>query len=175
MAAPGSFDQAIKGMSAVVHVASNMSYKGEPDKVIPQTVEGAKNLLYAAAKESSVKRFVYTGTMGATDPLTSTTPVHLTKDSWNEEAEKVSWQELYGPEKGHLCYIVSKIAAERAVWKFVEEEKPGFEFNVVCPYMVLGKVLDKNQNPGSRTLFKGFVDSNELTSRILAMLPNGKS
>ncbi|CZR67169.1 related to NADPH-dependent aldehyde reductase [Phialocephala subalpina] len=172
MAAPGSFDQAIKGVSAVVHVASVLSYDGNPHNVITPTVEGTKNLLRVAAREISVKRFVYTGTIGATDPLTSTTPVYLTKDSWNEEGVDQAWKEPYGPEKGYINYVASKIITEKAVWKFVEEEKPGFELNVVCPYMNMGKVLDKNQNPGARTMMAGFVGGTEQTKALLAIIPN---
>lgn len=100
LAAPGVFDQAMKGVSAVLHVATISSYDGDPNNAITPTVEGTKNLLRAAAKESSVKRFVYTSTIGATDTLTSTTPVHITKDSWNEEVVDLAWQEPYGPQNG---------------------------------------------------------------------------
>ncbi|KAE8442969.1 hypothetical protein EG329_002507 [Mollisiaceae sp. DMI_Dod_QoI] len=168
MSVPGSFDKAIKNISAVVHAATNNSLDGNPNNVITPTVEGTKNLLKAAAKESSVKRFVYTGTIGAADTLTSPNPVFINRDSWNEEAVKLAWQEPYGPEKAYAVYAASKTVTEQALWEFVEKEKPGFVTNVVAPYMNMGKILDEHQDNGARTMLKGFVGGKP---EILGILP----
>lgn len=98
--------------------------------------------------------------------------MHITKDSWNEEAVDLAWQEPYGPQKGYITYVASKIVTEKAVWKFVEEEKPDFELNVVCPFTNIGKVLDKAQAPELRTLMSGFVGAGEQVKAMLAILPN---
>lgn len=57
MATDGAFDEAVKGASAVVHSASVISFDKDPNKVILIRVT---TVLKAAAKERSVKRFVYT-------------------------------------------------------------------------------------------------------------------
>ncbi|KAF8858992.1 NAD(P)-binding protein [Acephala macrosclerotiorum] len=125
LAAPGVFDQAMKGVSAVLHVATISSYDGDPNNAITPT-----------------------------------------------EAVDLAWQEPYGPQKGYITYVASKIVTEKAVWKFVEEEKPDFELNVVCPFTNIGKVLDKAQAPELRTLMSGFVGAGEQVKAMLAILPN---
>lgn len=59
MATDGAFDEAVKSASAVVHSASVISFDKDPNKVIPITVARVTTALKAAAKEKSVKRFVY--------------------------------------------------------------------------------------------------------------------
>lgn len=34
---------------------------------------------------------------------------------------------------GYVVYQASKTAAERAFWRFKEEEKPGFAMTTLCP------------------------------------------
>lgn len=63
---------------------------------------------------------------------------------------------------------------EKAVWQFVEEKKPGFSLNIVCPFMNIGKVLGKYQAPGLRTLMSGFVGVGEQVKAMLAILPNSE-
>lgn len=70
---------------------------------------------------------------------------------------------------GYITYVASKIVTEKAVWKFVEEEKPDFELNVVCPFTNIGKVLDKAQAPELRTLVSGFVGAGEQVKAMLAI------
>jgi len=53
--------------------------------------------------------------------------------------------------------------AERALWKFVKEQKPGFVVNAVLPNANFGKILVKGQ-PASTgdwvtTLFNGNTDA----------------
>ncbi|PTB47462.1 hypothetical protein M431DRAFT_502007 [Trichoderma harzianum CBS 226.95] len=60
-----AFDEAIKGVSAIVHVASIVTFDPDPNTVIPKTVAGATSILEAATREQSVKAFVYTSYIGA--------------------------------------------------------------------------------------------------------------
>lgn len=65
-----AFDEAIRGVSAVAHVASIVTLDSGPSRVIPQTVLGGTALLEAAARERSVKEFVYTSSVvAATMPV----------------------------------------------------------------------------------------------------------
>lgn len=55
-------------------------------------------------------------------------------DSWNDEAIK----QAYNPDapeqmKGLFVYAASKAEGEKAAWKWVEKNKPGFQFNTVLP------------------------------------------
>jgi len=69
MSAEGAFEEAVKGTSGVVHVASNLSFSADPNAVIPEVIAGIKSILNSAKKEPSVKRFVYTSSStAATNP-----------------------------------------------------------------------------------------------------------
>jgi hypothetical protein len=41
--------------------------------------------------------------------------------------------------------MASKIAQEKALWKFVEKEKPRFTTNAVLPFWTCGRILNKKQ------------------------------
>ena len=80
---PGAFDATIKGpstrppvcidinaddhlgVSGVIHVASDMTFRPDPHEVIPPTVAGTLALLEAAAKHDSIKRFVLSSSCAA--------------------------------------------------------------------------------------------------------------
>jgi nucleoside-diphosphate-sugar epimerase len=53
------------GVSGVTHVASNLTFDSDPNKVIPEVLAGVNGILKSAAKEPSVKRFVYTSSSTA--------------------------------------------------------------------------------------------------------------
>lgn len=146
------------GVTGVAHVASNVSFSPDPNVVITETVEGALNALRAAAKEPSVKRVVVTSSTAATPSVELNTPFEITPEMYNDNAIKQAWDGAKDapaagtPEafkSGAIVYSASKTAAERACWKFVEEEKPGFVFNTVLPNMNMGPVLDKAQTSPS--------------------------
>ncbi|RDW59962.1 hypothetical protein BP6252_13049 [Coleophoma cylindrospora] len=65
LAATGAFDESVKGMSAVLHVASITSFDPDPNKVVPQTVAGATSILHASLQQPSMKAFVYTSSIVA--------------------------------------------------------------------------------------------------------------
>ncbi|KAF9640920.1 putative sugar transporter protein [Lasiodiplodia theobromae] len=166
MAAPGAFDDAVRGVAAVAHVASIIWSDGaaSADAVIAPVVAGAVGVLEAAAKEpsGSVKRVVYTSSSLAayTPALTGDDPSssagrEVSAATWNEETVRAARAEL-GPDAGVAevtrraldIYGASKAEAERAVWRWVEErreregEKVGFEVNAVLPNVNFGRSVD---------------------------------
>jgi hypothetical protein len=55
-------------------------------------------------------------------------------DSWNDEAIK----QAYDPDapehlKGFFGYAASKTEGEKAAWRWMEKNKPDFQFNTVLP------------------------------------------
>lgn len=55
-------------------------------------------------------------------------------DSWNDEAIK----QAYNPDvpeqmKGLFSYAASKTEGEKAAWRWIEKNKPDFQFNTVLP------------------------------------------
>ncbi|KAL7946727.1 hypothetical protein V8C42DRAFT_364041 [Trichoderma barbatum] len=149
---PGAYNDAIlgSGIAAIVHVASPMTFDPDPNNVIPKTIEGVMSLLKAAASEPSVKQFVYTGSAPVAIPFPPGVPGHITKDSWNDAVVQMAWAPPpYEPHRGGLVYVSSKVEAEKAIWKFVEEEKPAFDVNTVLPFTTLGGGLHKSQLRGT--------------------------
>lgn len=152
LAADHAFDEAVKGMSAVTHVASIVTFDPDPSKVIPQTVRGAVSILEAALREPSVREFVYTSSIvAATIPAPGNT-THVDRHTWNDAAVQLAWSPPpYDPMRGSIVYMASKTEAEKAVWRFVEEEKPHFTVNSICPSSIMGEPLHKShiESPAS--------------------------
>ncbi|KAJ4256208.1 hypothetical protein NW762_009286 [Fusarium torreyae] len=60
LAVSGAFDEAAKGVSAIAHIASMLDFDPNPNKVIPQTVAGAKSIMETAEKDLLSRKFVFT-------------------------------------------------------------------------------------------------------------------
>ncbi|KAI1116065.1 aldehyde reductase [Nemania sp. NC0429] len=164
MAADGAFDEAVKGVSAVVHTATIFTMNPNPHEVIPGTVKGTLEAMESAAKEKSVKRFVLTSSSSAALIPKPNDPKTVTTDTWNDET--VTWvyrDPPYEPERAYPVYAASKTLSEQAAWKFVREQKPGYILNTVLPNMNFGASLDSvNQGHPSTSgrlaaLFKGDI------------------
>ncbi|KAK8026443.1 hypothetical protein PG991_003499 [Apiospora marii] len=163
LGAEHAFDDAIKGVSAIVHIASILTFAGDPSQVIPPVVHGVTSILEAALAEPSVKSFVYTSSIAAAVDISPGMPAdHVARDSWNDRAVELA----YAPppagssfDHGHAVYQASKVEAEKAVWAFAEKKKPHFTVNVVSPATVLGEGLVKkhleNPYPWVKNLYDG--------------------
>ncbi|KAI1613784.1 hypothetical protein EDD36DRAFT_207550 [Exophiala viscosa] len=139
----GTYDEAVRGCSAVVHVAgpfTRMHTKGD-DIMIAQT-RGTQSILDACAKETSVKRLVYTSSVAAVhdDPHLGTGQGKVyTEADWNP----TSWEKGSASTGEHMLttsYCAGKTLAEKLVWTFMEEQKPGFDTVVLCPATIYGKI-----------------------------------
>ncbi|KAE8447770.1 hypothetical protein EG329_010164 [Mollisiaceae sp. DMI_Dod_QoI] len=131
-------------------VVQDMSTEGAFDdaasQVITPTLRGINNILKAAAKEPSVKRFVYTSSSTAATAPKPNKVFTIDTNTWNEEQIKEAWAPPpYEPERAWAVYGSSKAEGEKAVWRFVEEQKPGFVANAILPNLNIGKILVKGQ------------------------------
>lgn len=112
-----------KGISTVIHVASDVSLNPDPNKVIPPAVNGTLSVLKTANDEPTVKRFVLTSSSLAASLPNLSTEVIVTKDSWNEQAIRAAQADPpYLPERAEAVYSASKALAEKAAWKFYHED-----------------------------------------------------
>ncbi|KAF2244429.1 dihydroflavonol-4-reductase [Trematosphaeria pertusa] len=143
MTADGCYDEAVKGTAGFVHVASPLNGE-DPNVVIPTAIKGGLNALKAAAKTPSIKRVVYTSSsIAATFPSPGVEKI-ITDESFNDEGTKKGWRH---PEdepmylKGLYLYAALKTEAEKACWKWMQENKPHFDFNSILPNANFGKVL----------------------------------
>ncbi|QDS68774.1 hypothetical protein FKW77_005277 [Venturia effusa] len=142
----GVFDEALKGMDAVIHVASPITK--QTDKYIEEIVEPARlmtmSLLRSAAKVDTIKRVVITSSVVVLD-IGKQKSLNARDLGPVPELEDInSWTEAYRGSK--------RIArAESMAW--LSKTKPGFDIINILPSVILGY--------------------NELTTSITAMLSSG--
>ncbi|KAF6218188.1 hypothetical protein HO133_006148 [Letharia lupina] len=149
MAESGAFDEACKGVSGVAHVASVLTFDSDPNKVIPTVVNGAVNAATSAAKQTSVKRFVYTSSSTAITAPRPNVEITISTENWNNEDVKAAWEPPPFEAKGAWSpYGASKTQAEQEMWKFVKEHEPGFVLNAVLPNTNMGEILS-DKRPAS--------------------------
>ncbi|PVH85433.1 aldehyde reductase [Cadophora sp. DSE1049] len=154
----------VSGVSGVAHVASIVG-SFDPNTGIPGVIDGAINTLKSAAKEPSVKAFVYTSTSWSAANPQPNVEYSIGPDSWNAHAIKAAWAPPpYGPERTMDVYAAGKAEAEAASWKFVKETKPDFVVNAVLPSANFGIVCDPEHQgfPSTTGWLKSLFDG-ELT------------
>jgi len=155
LAAPNAFVDAVKDAAAVAAVATISNFDPDPHKVVGPTVDGTLSLLRAAAAEPSVRCVVYTSSAGAAMMPIPGVEGHVSHDSWNDAAVAAAWSPPpYTAERALITYMASKVEAEKAVWRFVKEEKPRFTINIVSPFTTLGQALHPSHVRGT----VGWVD-----------------
>ncbi|EEA26843.1 hypothetical protein TMatcc_004869 [Talaromyces marneffei ATCC 18224] len=170
LAAEHAFDEAVKGVSAIIHVAT-IGFYPNPNNVIPKVVAGTRSLLEVAIKEPSVQQFVYTSSIAAMISPQLDDATQLTADTWNDEAVSQAWAPPpYERSRAWPVYAASKTLAEKAVWEFVNEKHPKFTVNTVVPAAVFGECLSKTHaelgHMWPRILYEGNPDA---VAGVLAM------
>ncbi|KAI4129959.1 MAG: hypothetical protein LQ341_006514 [Variospora aurantia] len=174
MGQAGAFDEACKGVSGVAHVASDVSFSPDPNQIIPGVIAGALNVASAAAKQASVKRFVYTSSSIALAGAKPDVQYHVDASQWNEEAVAAAWAPPpYTPDRALDVYAASKVQAEQALWKYATEQKPPpFVLNTVNPNFNFGTVLsDKQLGSTTAAAIPAIWRSGELPAHFTAFLP----
>ena len=171
---PGSFDTAIAGCDAVLHMASPyvMSVADAQADLVDPAVKGTINVLQACAHTASVQRVVVTSSMAAVTDEPDQSVV-LTEADWNTRSSLV-----------RNPYYFSKAEAERAAWSFMETQKPAFDLVAINPFIVIGPSLTAQLNtsnailadlvkgtyPGILALTWGFVDVRDVAlAHVLAL------
>ncbi|GAA5880689.1 hypothetical protein JCM16303_004313 [Sporobolomyces ruberrimus] len=148
-----AFDEAMKGCDGVAHVASNVSNSPNSfDEVIRDAVEGTLNALRGAAATPTVKRVVLTssfiavGFPGGEEKRGR----KLGHEDFNVEVVEIA-KSLPddSPMKVDLNYFSSKVQAEMAAWKFVQENEPSFTLNTICSSWCLGEIFDPSRQTTS--------------------------
>ncbi|KAL8659704.1 MAG: hypothetical protein Q9202_006984 [Teloschistes flavicans] len=165
MAKEGAFDEAIKGCSAIAHIASDVSFSPDPNAVVPPVLAGVLNAASAASKEPSLKRFVYTSSSVAiTVPKPNVPDFHVTNTGWNDHAIQEAWAPPpYTPERAYMVYCASKTQAERELWKFVREQKPAWVLNCVLPDYNMGTILHEKQSASTGGAIRAIYQSGDMT------------
>lgn len=160
----GAFDEAVKDCAAVIHVASDTTFGTDPNVVVKPTVAGVLSVVRSAAKTSSVKRFVLTSSSAAVTLPKPGKEFSVGVDDWNQEAIDIAWAPPpYTNERAFPVYAASKTEAEKAFWKFVKDEKPGFVANAILPNYNMGRILPGGSSGatggGCISVLKGEIQS----------------
>ncbi|KAI1868186.1 hypothetical protein JX265_007009 [Neoarthrinium moseri] len=160
MEAEGGFNEAVKGVDAIVHMSSPVSFSPNPKEVVPLAVQGATSILRSAAKEPRVHRFVFTSSSTATSLPTPGKHFKIDSNTWNTEIDGfVDFPPPYKPEYAFNVYAASKTKAEEAIWDFRKEHNPKFVINSILPSFNMGRVVDSPGGTGGMVVsaFKGDV------------------
>ncbi|KAK0624213.1 hypothetical protein B0T14DRAFT_478330 [Immersiella caudata] len=137
---PGAFDEAVKGVDYVAHLAAPVSlFFTDPAPVLKGAIDGTLRALEAAITEPRIKSFIFMSSIVATLGNYPHDYVY-TESDWNEFAIPLV-EQLGAKAPSGAIYAASKTAAERTVWKFRDEKKPGFTITSVNPCLVAGPPL----------------------------------
>ena len=139
------WDDAVKGCSYVLHVASPVYDKNMKDE--NSFIQPAKQGLLRALKPAikyKIKRFVLTSSIAA-----------ITKGHEDMEIDEKSWSLI---EKDTLPYIKSKTYAEKAMWNYMDEidESEKIEVCAINPSFVFGPSLTYDMG-ASNLLIRGLL------------------
>ncbi|KFX88787.1 hypothetical protein V490_07397 [Pseudogymnoascus sp. VKM F-3557] len=153
---------ALIGVSGVVHVASDVTFGTDPNKIIHSVVAATEAILKASSEVSSVKRVVLTSSSAAATILEEGQGSRVVdQDTWNDAAIKAAWDEnTPADSKALMIYAASKTEGERAAFNWVKKNKPGFVFNSI------GEVLHPNIGSTGRLTVQ-LLEGNEAIMNLI--------
>ncbi|GAA5885637.1 hypothetical protein JCM6882_007507 [Rhodosporidiobolus microsporus] len=139
MVKEGCYEEAIKGVEVVVHMASPFFYgytDNERDMLLP-ALRGTLEALESAHKSGTVKQVVLTSSFAAMSDYTKGLwpGKRYTEEDWCPQ----TWEEAKDSPDQTFVYVTSKKYAEKAAWDFVEEKTPAFSLTSILPVHVLGR------------------------------------
>ncbi|KAF4345933.1 dihydroflavonol 4-reductase [Fusarium beomiforme] len=136
--APGAFDAAVKGAYAIAHLAAGVSLSfTDPEPVLEVAVQGTLGVLESAITEPSIKSVVLMSSIASIINGSKEAPARFTESDWNDDA-LAAVKKLGKQSPSPLIYAASKVAGERAFWKFRDERKPSFAMTALNPAYVMG-------------------------------------
>lgn len=136
LTAPGSFDAVVAGCQHVHHVASAVYLNAsDPQReIVDPAVQGTTNVLTAIDRAGTVEAVSFTSSFAAVDDPAPRPGHTYTEQDWNQ-----------GASLKESPYDLSKVLAERAVWRWHEalpaDRRP--PLTVINPVMVFGPVYAK--------------------------------
>ncbi|OAQ59147.1 NAD dependent epimerase/dehydratase family protein [Pochonia chlamydosporia 170] len=140
--APGAFQEAMKGIDGVAHVAMDMDMNPKNQGIIGKTIQSNLRLLEAAANEGSVKSVVITSSLAACAIPTTGTPYTINPSTWNNVAIEQTTQPWNGEGNprwhGIKLYGAAKARGEQEAFAWVQKNNPRFSFNTVVPNVNFG-------------------------------------
>ncbi|KAA1467423.1 NAD-P-binding protein [Dentipellis sp. KUC8613] len=126
---------ALRGVRALIHIASPLGNGDAPEYVLRSAVEGTRKVLEAAGA-AGVQKVVFTGSISATYDSSKTVwrDLLVSEASWNP----LKREDALKPDATLIeYYSVSKKLAEEEVWKFAKEH-PEVDVTAILPTYVYG-------------------------------------
>ncbi|EIM85328.1 NAD-P-binding protein [Stereum hirsutum FP-91666 SS1] len=148
----GAFDEIFKDgdIEVVFHMASPVTYQfEETDDIIVPALKGTTSILASALRYgTSLKRIVLTASTATIITPDAPPPATFDETCWNEASVK-EVEEKGKNANPREVYRASKVLAEKAAWKFVEDHKHeiGWDLVVMCPPLVLGPPIHDTTGP----------------------------
>ncbi|MEQ8231713.1 MAG: NAD-dependent epimerase/dehydratase family protein [Gammaproteobacteria bacterium] len=139
---PSAFDAHVADVDHVIHMASpfRMDVADARRDLLEPAVAGTHAMLRACARAPRVQRVVLTSSMAAVTDEPDTSHV-LTEDDWNVRSSLT-----------RNPYYYSKAEAERAAWRFVEQERPRWDLVAINPFIVVGPSLSGTISESNKLL-----------------------
>ncbi|KAF9515021.1 hypothetical protein BS47DRAFT_1391946 [Hydnum rufescens UP504] len=136
----GAYDEAVKDVDAVMHVASPVVWKWEdPSEIIGPAVKGTLGILNSAQKfGTNVKRVIFTSSAVAIHNYVSAEPgQQFDETNWNDISPAHVERDGKNSNPWEV-YNASKTIAEKSAWTWVKETKPKFDVTAVLPVFCFG-------------------------------------
>lgn len=156
--APGAFDEAVKEVDYIVHVASPIP---DPDTMgskldvrkqfVEPAVQGNLGILESATKSPSVKRIVITSSVAILEPAGPGVPAGP-----DDVATPLDISEYEATTNPWFAYRESKRQSNAAADRFVREKNPAFQVVHILPSFVQGR----NESVQSANELRQRVSSN---------------
>ncbi|CAL9181625.1 unnamed protein product, partial [Musa hybrid cultivar] len=137
----GALREAIDGCHGVFHTASPVT--DDPEMVEP-AVRGTRYVIHAAADAGTVRRVVFTSSIGAVTMDPGRGPDVVVDES--------CWSDLEHCKNTRNWYCYGKAVAEKAAWEVARET--GVELAVVNPVLALGPLLQPQVNASIAHILK---------------------
>ncbi|VUC27277.1 unnamed protein product [Clonostachys rosea] len=139
IAEPNAFDEAVKGVDGIVHLASPFITNAVDfeKELFQPAVKGTTSVLESAQKYNpAITRIVITSSFASVlDPAQGNRPGYTyTEADWNPVTPETA------SANPVVAYLASKTFAEKAAWDFVRDNKPNFDITTLLPPMVYGPV-----------------------------------
>ncbi|CZR56737.1 related to flavonol reductase/cinnamoyl-CoA reductase [Phialocephala subalpina] len=137
----GVWDEVFKNneIDFVVHSAAPLlDGEGNTDferDFLKPSVDGGLELLKSASKYGkNVKAIVVTGSVNA-----MTTGMDINERTFNSSAWlPLTIADAIKAQHAYISYCVAKAESEKAIWKYVEENKPSYTVSVLLPSLIFG-------------------------------------
>ncbi|KAK9284769.1 hypothetical protein L1049_023946 [Liquidambar formosana] len=136
----GSFDEAIKGCSAVFHVATPMDFESQDpeNEVIKPTINGVLSIIKSCTKAKTVRRLIFTSSAGTVN-VGGQQLLEYDESCWSD-VDMIREKKMTG-----WMYFASKTLAEQAAWAAAKENN--IHFISIIPTLVVGPFIMPSMPP----------------------------